>query len=181
MSDKITSDINGFAPGDLVFLYELDMSTGKAPDTSTIFRWHAGNNENMQELVWQGNKYAALPIEADGFEYSAKGALPRPTLTVANITSLLSGVMDSYDDLIGAKVTRKRTFAKYLDSYCYTSGYPVAGVCTGELGADPSLSRADCYDGNKNTFAIKNNNSYLVEHRSRNVSRSTKSLVGKGL
>ena len=153
MSNKIISDINGLEPGELVDLYELDMSTGLAPDSSDIFRWTAGYDATMQEIVWQGNKYAALPIEATGFEFSANGALPRPTLTVANITSLLSGVMTSYEDLIGAKVTRKRTFAKYLDSYCYTSGYPVGGVCTGESGADPSLSKSDCLDANKNGSA----------------------------
>ena len=150
MSNKITQDIHGFEPGDLITLYELDMSTGTAPSTQPTFRWHSGQNENMQEIVWQGNKYSALPVDADGFEFSAKGALPRPTLTVANITSLLAAVISSYDDLIGAKVTRKKTFARYIDSYCYTDGYPVGGVCTGESGSDPSLSKSDCLDANKN-------------------------------
>ena len=103
--------------------------------------------------MWQGNKYAAYPISAEGFEYSGKGALPRPTLTVANITSLISGVIESYDGLIGAKVIRKKTFAKYLDSYCYTDGYPVSGVCSGESGGDPSLSKSDCLDSTKNGSA----------------------------
>ena len=153
MSDKITQDIHGFEPGAVIELFELDLSTGTAPASEPILRWHSGINENMQEIVWQGNKYAAFPIEAEGFEFSGKGSIPRPTLTVANITSIISGVINSYDDLVGAKVTRKKTFAKYLDSYCYTSGYPVAGVCTGESGSDPSLSKADCLDANKNGSA----------------------------
>jgi phage-related protein len=123
----------------------------------------------MQEIVWQGNRYSAMPIEAEGFEFSGAGSIPRPTVTVANITSILSSVINSYDDLIGAKVIRKKTFAKYLDSYCYTNGYPTAGACTLETGAcsisghttesacttaggvwDPSLSKSDCLDVNKN-------------------------------
>jgi phage-related protein len=150
MSDKITSDIHGFEPGAILELYEMDISTGTAPTTEPIFRWHSGHNENYQEIVWQGNKYSAFPIEAEGFEFSGKGAIPRPTLTVANIISTLSSVIADYDDLIGAKVTRKKTFAKYLDSYCYTNGYPVGGVCIGESGSDPSLSKSDCLDTNKN-------------------------------
>jgi phage-related protein len=150
MSDKITADIHGFEPGAVIELFELDLSVGTAPVTEPILRWHSGINENMQEVVWQGNRYSAMPIEAEGFEFSGKGAIPRPMLTVANITSILSSVINSYDDLVGARVTRKKTFAKYLDSYCYTNGYPTAGVCTGESGSDPSLSKSDCLDVNKN-------------------------------
>ena len=153
MSNKITSDINGFEPGAIVELFELDLSSGTAPSTEAVLRWHSGQNENIQEVVWQGNKYSAFPIEAEGFEMSGKGAIPRPSLTVANISSIISGVVSSYEDLVGAKVTRKKTFAKYLDNYCYTSGYPVAGVCTLESGSDPSLSKSDCLDPNKNGSA----------------------------
>jgi len=150
MSDKIIQDIHGLELDSVIELFELDLSTGTAPDSEAILRWHAGHNENLQEIIWQGNKYSAFPIEAEGFEFSGKGSIPRPTLTVANITSLLSAVLRSYEDLVGAKVTRKKTFAKYLDNYCYTDGYPVAGVCTLESGSDPSLSKDDCLDVNKN-------------------------------
>jgi len=154
MADKIISDINKLEPGDLIDLFELDMSTGTAPSTEPIFRWHSGINENYQEIVWQGNRYSSFPIEADGFEFSGKGSIPRPTLTVANITTLLSGVLSSYDDLVGSKVTRKRTFAKYLDAYCYTGGYPAGGTCASESGGAPfSLSKSDCLDATKNGSA----------------------------
>jgi phage-related protein len=166
MSDKISSDINKFEPGEIIELFELDLSTGLAPVTIPVFRWHSGSTKEIQEIVWQGNKYSSFPIEAEGFEFVGKGAIPRPTITVANITSLLSGVLSTYSDLVGAKVTRKRTFAKYLDSYCYVTGYPVSGYCTGEPGAfctdssyttqlscesagevwEESLSKTDCKD-----------------------------------
>jgi len=154
MADKVISDVNGLEPGELIDLFELDMSTGTAAASADIFRWHAGQNENLQEIVWQGNRYSAFPIEASGFEWSGKGSIPRPTLTVANITTILNSVIDTYDDLVGSKVTRKRTFAKYLDSYCYTGGYPAGGVCSGESGGAPfSLSKSDCYDATKNGSA----------------------------
>jgi len=154
MSNKITTDINSLTPGSIVELFELDLSAGSAPSTVPKFRWfNGGYNAELQEIVWQGNKYSGLPIEASGFEFSAQGSIPRPNLTVANITSLLSGVINDYNDLVGSKVTRKKTFAKYLDNYCYTGGYPVGGVCTGESGSDPSLSKDDCLDTNKNGSA----------------------------
>jgi phage-related protein len=154
MSNKVTSDISGFNPGTIVELFELDISFGTASSAVPKFRWfNGGHNSQLQEVVWQGNKYSGLPIEAEDFEFSGKGAIPRPTLTVANITSLLSGVINSYEDLVGSKVTRKKTFSKYLDNYCYTNGYPVGGVCTGESGAEASLSKDDCLDANKNGSA----------------------------
>ena len=154
MSDKVISDVNGLEPGKLIDLFELDMSTGTAAASEPIFRWHSGYNENLQEIVWQGNRYSAFPIEASGFAWTGKGSIPKPSLTVANITSLLTSVINSYDDLVGARVTRKRTFAKYLDAYCYTGGYPVGGTCTGESGGSPySLSKADCLDATKNGSA----------------------------
>jgi len=154
MSDKISSDVATLDPGAIVTLFEMDLSTGTAPDSTDILRWHSGTNEQLQEVVWQGNQYVPFPVQAEGFEYSGKGAIPRPTLTIANITSAISALISSYDDLVGAKVSRKRTFAKYLDSYCYVGGEAVGGTCTGESGGSPySSNKADCLSSSKNGSA----------------------------
>ena len=134
MSDIIT-DAHSFEPGTILELFELDLSTGSAGSDYQIFRWHSGNDEHLHEILWQGNRYLPFPIEAEGFEFSGKGSIPRPTLTLANITSLLSNAINQYDDLVGAKVTRKRTFSTYLDSHCDVWGYTLGGTCAGESGA----------------------------------------------
>jgi len=129
-----------------------DYSTYSTPHTGTvtkpenlILRWHSGKNENLHDIVWKGDVYTSFPVEADGFEWSGKGSIPRPTLTVANITSYLTGILGTYEDLIGSKVTRKRTFAKYLDAYCYVEGESLGGVCSGETGGEPfSSNQSDC-------------------------------------
>jgi len=36
-------------------------------------------------------------------------------LKIANITGILVSLLREHEDLLGAKVTRHRTFAKYLD------------------------------------------------------------------
>jgi len=169
MSDIIT-DAHSFTPGDIIELFELDLSTGTADSSYQIFRWHSGTDEHVHEILWQGNRYLPFPIDAEGFELSGKGAIPRPTLTVANITSLLSSAISQYDDLIGAKLTRKRTFGKYLDSHCDVWGYTLGGTCAGESGAYcsdgsyttqqtclaagetwyGSYSKSDCLDSTKN-------------------------------
>jgi phage-related protein len=154
-SNTITENLFSTSPGEIVDLFELDLSFGGAPTDTPIFRWHAGINENLHEIVWQGNKYSALPIDATGFDWSSTGTIPTPKLTVANVTSILSSMLADYNDLLGAKVTRHRTFAKYLDEYCYTEGQSLGGFCTGESNpADPSTSEDDCLDANKGGLGI---------------------------
>ena len=60
-------------------------------------------------------EYLPFPPEAEGFEKSGNGQLPRPTIRVANVVGLISTLVQQMDDLVGAKVIRKRTFSKFLD------------------------------------------------------------------
>lgn len=108
----IKADLQSLQPGAMIELFELD-ATALGGD---LLRFHNGLNQLNQPLVWQGNTYTPFPVEATGFEYSGKGTLPRPVLRVANVTGLLGALVRSMDDLLGAKVTRKRTLAKYLDA-----------------------------------------------------------------
>lgn len=90
------------------------------------YRFHAGTNEIYLPVVWQGHTYNPLPIEASGFDLNSGGSLPRPSIKVANVTGVLGSLVNSLDDLINAKITRKRTMVKYLDSANFYSGNPTA-------------------------------------------------------
>lgn len=107
----IRSDIQQPDLGALVTLYILDATALGGQVTY----WHPGVNENYQPIVFQGNTYTGFPIEADGFEVSGQGKSPRPKVRVNNIEGVITGLLLDYGDLVGAKFTRKRTFAKYLD------------------------------------------------------------------
>lgn len=108
----IDTDIRSLNPGALVELFELDATSLGG----TITRVHAGTNGLRTPVVWQGNTYTPFPVEASGFDYSGKGQLPRPTLRIANVTGAVGVLVRDYGDLQGAKVTRRRTLAKYLDA-----------------------------------------------------------------
>lgn len=114
----ITSEIQKLEPSAIIELFELD-ATAFGGD---LLRFHAGTNGISQNVVWQGNTYMAFPVQASGFDYSGNGQLPRPKLQVANITGAISLLVLTYDDLLGAKVTRKRTLAKYLDAVNFPGG-----------------------------------------------------------
>ena len=114
----IAADIQSLNPGAIITLFELDATSLG----DSVYRFHAGTNELYNSVVWQTNTYTPMPIEASGFELSTQGTLPRPVLRVANITGVLGALVHSLNDLVGAKITRKRTLVKYLDAVNFTGG-----------------------------------------------------------
>jgi lambda family phage minor tail protein L len=115
---SIADDIRALAPDALVELFELDATGIGGP----LLRFHAGTNALGGSVVWQGNAYQPYPVQAEGFEWSGRGTLPRPKLTVSNVGGLVGAYVLQYQDLLGAKVTRRRTLAKYLDAVNFPGG-----------------------------------------------------------
>ena len=118
---SIYADLSALAPDAIIELFELHYDNTLHGSTD-ILRWHAGSNADVTgNITWNSNDYARLPVQAEGFEYTNGGTLPRPTLSVANldgaVTALLLGVnlTTPGNDLTGAKVKRIRTLKKFLD------------------------------------------------------------------
>lgn len=111
------SALQEIAPGAIIELFELELNTTQHGATD-IFRFHAGANlSNNGEVIWNGNNYLRFPVEADGFEYSGTGQLPRPKVRISNIFSTITAIILTLPDgLEGAKFTRIRTLGRYLDS-----------------------------------------------------------------
>lgn len=110
-SDVLNGMIQQLEADALIELFELD-ATGLG---GSLFRFHAGTNAVLASITWQSNVYTPFPIEAEGFTFSGRGQLPRPTLRVANVDGLIGAEIAAYGDLVGAKLTRIRTLAKFLD------------------------------------------------------------------
>ena len=117
----IITDLQKINPSSIIELFTLQLSTA-LHGANTIYRFHAGTNYNSNaDIIWAGNTYTKMPIQAEGFAYQ-RGQLPRPNLTVSNalgtITAILLTVNETTagNDLIGATVTRIRTLARYLDA-----------------------------------------------------------------
>lgn len=114
----IAADIQSLEPGAVVDLFELDLT----PLGGSILRFHPGSNGLVANVVWNASAYEAFPIMAEGFEASGNGKMPRPTIKVANVTGMISSFLRDFDDLIGTKITRRRTLAKYLDAVNFPGG-----------------------------------------------------------
>lgn len=126
MGEKIlTAEIQSLSPSAMVEMFILD---SRHIVGGSLDYFHSGTNGYSLPLVWQGKTYQPLPIEAEGFDISAQGQLPRPQIRIANINGLMSATVMQLDDLLGSKLTRKRTFARYLDAVNFPSGNPTASA-----------------------------------------------------
>lgn len=119
---SLIKDLQSLSPTAVLELYTLDMTIVGGP----VVHFHTGTNELSTSVVWQGITYSPYPVQVSGFEYRGQGKLPRPIIRVANVTGSISAFIRDYDDLLGCKVIRKRTFSKYLDAVNFPSGNPDA-------------------------------------------------------
>lgn len=112
----LLAEIQKVAPSAIIELFELELNATQHGVNDT-YRFHAGTNLNSNgQLVWAGNSYLRFPIEADGFEYSGNGQLPRPKIRCSNIMGTITALLLSLPDgLEGAKLSRIRTLARYID------------------------------------------------------------------
>ena len=116
-------EISKINPSAIIELFELETVTA-IHGSNQVYRFHNGSSLNANGLItWKGNQYYRFPIKAEGFAYQ-RGQLPRPTLSISNLatTPNISAILLSVNlttvgnDLSGAKVTRLRTLAKFLDA-----------------------------------------------------------------
>ena len=119
----ISGDLQAPDPSAIIELFELQLFAN-IHGVNDIYRFHAGTNlVNNGEVVWKGNPYLRFPVEADGFEYTGQGALPRPKIRISNILGSITAILLSMPNgLEAAKVTRVRTLGRYLDAVNFPSG-----------------------------------------------------------
>ena len=127
MSSSVISDLQSVNPSAIIELFSLETDL-ELHGSSQVYRFHNGTNlNNNGDIVWAGDQYLKMPIQATGFAFQ-KGQLTRPKLTVSNalgtITAILLNVnkVTAGNDLAGATVTRIRTLARYIDAVNFPGG-----------------------------------------------------------
>jgi lambda family phage minor tail protein L len=134
---RLNEEAFSLEPSALISLFIIDVSQigfqrGTISSTevnegiNTEFRFHNSVKLTTNSIIWQDKEYIAAPIQADGFELTAKGVLPTPKLSITvsdegipHLSILKDRIFELGGDLVGAKVTRIRTFAKFLDAENY--------------------------------------------------------------
>jgi lambda family phage minor tail protein L len=108
---KIKSDVQKLNVGSaLVELYTID-ATNIGGGTYFFTPMTSGGGR----VVFNGVEYAPLPVETEGFEWEGTGKMPRPLIRVSNVNLTFVAAITNFYDLVGAKFTRRKTYAKYLD------------------------------------------------------------------
>ena len=122
---NIATEIKAAATSALIDLYEIDLTVLGITGPESLLRIHDGTS-SQGTIFWQGNEYLPFPVEASGYELTSKGTLPRPRFKISNIGGVVGSLAYQYNDLVGGKVTRKRTFSKFLDAVNFPDGNPSA-------------------------------------------------------
>ena len=144
-SDGITSELQGISPTAVIELFQLELDSVQH-GVDTTYYFSGLNQGGTQAITFGGQVYTAIPLEAEGFSYSGQGSLPRPTLRLSNLFSTITGLISTLPNgLEGAKVTRIRTLARYIDSVNFpgTPAYLLAEDGSFILAEDDSFIQTD--------------------------------------
>lgn len=123
---RIQSESSRLETSALITLFELDLSLALENqgflnnDSDKFFYFHNSNKLINTSIKSQGKEYTLCPIEATDFEVSSQGVLPTPRLRITvseqgiPLLALLKSQIRVLGDLVGCKITRRRTFARFL-------------------------------------------------------------------
>lgn len=109
MTNTIESAVQEFTPGNLVELYIVDLTVLGGG----ITRW-ANAAYSDTAITFDGEIYTPVAIEVEGFEWNGRGAIPTPTIRLFPSDGIKAAML-AYGDLIGGKITRIKTFSRFLD------------------------------------------------------------------
>ena len=116
------SELQKINPSSIVELFQLELITA-IHGSNTKYYFHNGTNTNGNtNLIFNNIEYTKMPIEAEGFEFNGKQT-PRPRLRISNILGTFTTILLTLPQgLEGAKVTRVRTLARYVDNSNFSGG-----------------------------------------------------------
>lgn len=123
VTPEVRAELAKLQPSSVIELFEVKTSA-RLHGACEVYRFHSGVNAKAVSghMVWAGETYYAWPVEAEGFEYSGNGTLPRPKVRIANVNAAITTVLlevnqfTTGSDLVGAEVRRVRTLARFLDA-----------------------------------------------------------------
>jgi lambda family phage minor tail protein L len=96
----------------IIELFEVDLTPVGQP---TVLRFCSEETAGGGSIILDGVTYEPWPIKAEGFEAVSKGSLPEPIISISNYLNSITALILAYTPQ-GAKVRRRRIFAKHLDT-----------------------------------------------------------------
>ena len=110
--NKVAESLLDLQPTAILELFRIFPDKVNKP---TLFLGFHGGTVFNKSLTWQGVQYLPLAMEAEGFDIFGDGQLARPKLRILNKDYIITNFLQNYNDLINAKIVRKRVSIKYID------------------------------------------------------------------
>lgn len=141
---SINSHIHEIEPSTPIFLYEIDLNEIKpamvsypnrnGPVKDGVIRVHNDFNLfkiNKGIITWRNNIYFPFPIYGEQFDITSNGTIPTPKMKFSS--QFLDDEFNSFykyirmqinelKDIVGSKVTRRKTFVRYLSPINFPAG-----------------------------------------------------------
>lgn len=115
---KLLLEAVSLNPSAIIDLFQLDLRpVGATPsgNFNGILYFHPGNQPWRTDVPFQGRLYAQWPVQAKDFQWTTASTQPRPSITFSNINGPFTQLNLQYGGLVTARVSRMRTFGKFLD------------------------------------------------------------------
>lgn len=129
--DKAARALFEIEPTALIELYRVYPDVEKKPES--YFNIHNGSVFGGG-VIWQGETYAPIPMETEGFSVSAS-KVNRPLIRISNKDFFVTSLIKNNNDFANARVERRKTFIKFLDDENFDGGNPF-----GESDASANIS-----------------------------------------
>jgi len=135
---SLTHDVQTLEPGAQIVLFELDGSDFGAdflrfhghaiPHTSAELAAAGANADQLpaKSIWWQGEEYAAWPVQIDGIEANSDGQAARPSFVAGNVNGRITALCLAFEDLLQFRLSVRTTLARYLDAENFPDGNPEA-------------------------------------------------------
>jgi|TARA_B110000495_G_scaffold39427_1_gene31805 phage-related protein len=180
-SKNITKELLKMQPDSLLEFFEIDFShlqedfsllekrykISFGTNSDPVYRF-TSNINNSNPIYWQNKAYQPLPVDVSGLEAPSDGRLPRPTLRISNPSGILSSIVSSNYDFHGCKVTRRRTFAKFLDDVNFapnSTSYTDADGTVKSSERNESLSGLNPFGGKQDSEAHLPDEVYYIHRK----------------
>tara|TARA_R110002020_G_scaffold169692_3_gene359030 strand:- start:1833 stop:2534 length:702 start_codon:yes stop_codon:yes gene_type:complete len=113
---EFNADQQGLNGDAIIELITVDVTSAvSGPTLVEEFNFCNWGQTNGLTVSYAGTNFLPIPYKSEGFAITNEGVPPNPSITIANIGLQVTALVNSYDDLLGAKLIRRRVLARYLD------------------------------------------------------------------
>ena len=110
--EDIASDVQKLTVGNIVSLYELDLTDIGSSD---ILYFTESIDNDYTPIYFNSREYTPIHMQTSGWQVTGTETLPRPKMLISNVLLTFASYINAFENLVGAKLTRRRTLDKYLD------------------------------------------------------------------